>query len=82
MKVFISSDIEGAAGIVDWEQVRGPAVEYEIGRQLLAGEVNAAIDGAVEAGASHVLVRFCLTPTTRPLCGRHASSELRSAKAD
>lgn len=56
MKVFISSDVEGAAGIVDWEQVRGPGVEYEIGRQLLADEVNAAIDGAVEAGASHVLV--------------------------
>jgi len=56
VKVFISSDIEGTAGIVDWEQVRGPGAEYEIGRQLLTDEVNAAIDGAVEAGASHVLV--------------------------
>ncbi|HLJ01922.1 MAG TPA: M55 family metallopeptidase [Solirubrobacteraceae bacterium] len=56
MKVFISSDIEGTAGIVDWEQVRGPGPEYEIGRRLLLDEVNAAIDGAVEAGATHVLV--------------------------
>lgn len=56
MKVFISSDIEGTAGIADWEQVRGPGAEYEIGRQLLTDEVNAAIDGAVEAGATHVLV--------------------------
>jgi D-amino peptidase len=56
MKVFISSDIEGTAGIADWEQVRGPGAEYELGRQLLTDEVNAAIDGAVEAGASHVLV--------------------------
>ncbi len=56
MNVFISSDIEGTAGIVDWEQVRGPGAEYELGRQLLTDEVNAAIDGAVEAGASHVLV--------------------------
>jgi D-amino peptidase len=56
MKVFISSDIEGTAGIVDWEQVRAPGAEYEIGRQLLTDEVNAAIDGAVQAGASHVLV--------------------------
>lgn len=56
MKVFISSDIEGTAGIVDWEQVRGPGAEYEIGRQLLTDEVNAAIDGAADAGASHVLV--------------------------
>lgn len=56
MKVFISSDIEGTAGISDWEQVRGPGPEYEIGRRLLTAEVNAAIDGAVEAGATHVLV--------------------------
>jgi D-amino peptidase len=56
MKVFISSDIEGTAGIADWEQVRGPGAEYELGRQLLTDEVNAAIDGAVEAGASHILV--------------------------
>jgi len=56
MRVFISSDIEGTAGIVDWEQVRAPGTEYEIGRQLLTDEVNAAIDGAVEAGATHVLV--------------------------
>ncbi len=56
MKVFVSSDIEGAAGIVDWEQVRAPGAEYEIGRQLLTNEVNAAIDGAVQAGARHVLV--------------------------
>ena len=56
MKVFISSDIEGTAGIVDSEQVRAPGAEYEIGRQLLTDEVNAAIDGAVQAGASHILV--------------------------
>ncbi len=56
MRVFISSDIEGTAGIVDWDQVRGPGAEYEIGRQLLTEEVNAAIDGAVPPGATHILV--------------------------
>jgi D-amino peptidase len=56
VEVFISADIEGTAGIVDWQQVRGPGREYEIGRQLLTDEVNAAIDGAVQAGADHVLV--------------------------
>jgi D-amino peptidase len=56
VKVFISSDIEGTAGIVDWQQVRAPGSEYELGRRLLTDEVNAAIDGAVEAGAAEVLV--------------------------
>ncbi len=55
MRVFISCDMEGVAGIVDWEQVR-PGPEYELGRRLLLNEVNAAIDGAVRAGATEVLV--------------------------
>jgi D-aminopeptidase len=49
MKLFISSDIEGTAGIVDWQQVRASGTDYELGRRLLTDEVNAAIDGAVDA---------------------------------
>jgi D-amino peptidase len=55
MRVFISSDIEGTAGIVHWEQVLG-GPEYEGGRALLENEVNAAIDGASDAGAKRFLV--------------------------
>ncbi len=55
MKVFISFDMEGVAGIVDWSQCRPPGQPYEEGRQLLLGEVNAAIDGALEAGATEVV---------------------------
>ncbi len=56
MKVFLSSDMEGVAGIVSWPQVLGPGPEYERGRALLLAEVNAAIDGAVEGGATEVVV--------------------------
>ncbi|HTU30729.1 MAG TPA: M55 family metallopeptidase [Solirubrobacteraceae bacterium] len=56
MRVFLSSDIEGCAGISDWDQVRIGEPEFALGRELLAGEVNAAIDGAIEGGAEHVLV--------------------------
>jgi D-amino peptidase len=55
VKIFLSSDIEGTAGIVDWGQVLGSG-EYEMGRRLLQDEVNAAIDGAVDAGADEVVV--------------------------
>ncbi|MGA7088188.1 MAG: M55 family metallopeptidase [Candidatus Dormiibacterota bacterium] len=55
MKVFISCDMEGVAGIVDWQQVT-PGPEFELGRRLLLEEVNAAIDGAVEAGVQEFLV--------------------------
>ena len=47
MKVFISSDMEGTAGVVDWAQCLAPAArEYQYYRGLLQDEVNAAIEGA------------------------------------
>jgi D-amino peptidase len=55
MKVFISFDMEGVAGIVDWSQCRGPGQPYEEGRRLLLGEVNAAIDGALAGGATEIV---------------------------
>jgi D-amino peptidase len=55
MKVFISFDMEGAAGIVDWSQCRAPGKPYEEGRRLLLGEVNAAIDGAIAGGAAEIM---------------------------
>jgi D-amino peptidase len=55
VKVFISFDMEGVAGIVDWSQCRGPGQPYEEGRRLLLGEVNAAIDGAMAGGATEII---------------------------
>ncbi len=55
MKVFISFDMEGVAGIVDWSQCIPPGQPYEEGRRLLLGEVNAAIDGALAAGATEIV---------------------------
>jgi D-amino peptidase len=56
VKVYISVDMEGVAGIVDWEQCLPGGDDYALGRDLLVGEVNAAIDGAVAARASEILV--------------------------
>jgi D-amino peptidase len=55
VKVFISFDMEGVAGIVDWSQCRPPGQPYEEGRALLLGEVNAAIDGALAGGATEIV---------------------------
>ena len=55
MRVFLSFDMEGVAGIVDWSQCRPPGQPYEEGRALLLGEVNAAIDGALAAGATEIV---------------------------
>lgn len=55
MKIFISFDMEGVAGIVDWSQCTAPGQPYEEGRTLLLGEVNAAIDGALAGGATRIV---------------------------
>lgn len=56
MKIFISSDMEGTAGVVDWDQCLAGGARYEYSTALLTGEVNAAIEGAAAAGATEFLV--------------------------
>ncbi len=56
MKVFLSSDMEGTAGVVDWQQCVGDGPEASAGRRLLLAEVNAAIGGALAGGATEVVV--------------------------
>ena len=61
MKIFLSTDMEGTAGVVDWDQCVGDSPEAAAGRKLLLAEVNAAIEGAVEGGATEVVLRRALT---------------------
>ncbi len=56
MKVYISVDFEGVSGIVAWEQTGGGSHEYQLGRELVLGETNAAIEGAVSAGGTDIVV--------------------------
>jgi len=56
MKVLISTDIEGVAGVVNAQQTRAGNPEYERARVLMTHEANAAIAGAFDAGAGEVLV--------------------------
>jgi D-amino peptidase len=48
--------MEGVAGIVDWEQCRPGNPGYAIGCELLQAEVNAAIEGAVDGGATEIVL--------------------------
>ncbi|MBS0389955.1 MAG: M55 family metallopeptidase [Proteobacteria bacterium] len=56
MKILISVDIEGVAGVYHPEQTRAGNPEYERARRLMAAEANAAIAGAFDAGATTVYV--------------------------
>lgn len=56
MKVFISADIEGVAGVVSALQTRLGEPDFEQARRLMTLEVNAAIEGAFDGGATEVVV--------------------------
>ncbi|HEV7213050.1 MAG TPA: M55 family metallopeptidase [Blastococcus sp.] len=57
MKIWMSFDMEGVAGIVDWDQCRpSGGARYEIGCQLMLDEINAAIEGAVAGGATEIVL--------------------------
>ena len=59
MNVLIMSDMEGVAGIIKWSQVNGGAPMYEEGRRLYTEEINAAVRGALAAGAARVIAVDC-----------------------
>lgn len=57
LKVYVSADMEGIGGVATWKVQGSPqGREYEKYRQLMTREVNAAIAGAFDAGATEVLV--------------------------
>ncbi|WP_190142296.1 M55 family metallopeptidase [Streptomyces glebosus] len=56
MQVYISADMEGVTGLVDAHDVQLGGHDYEHGRVMMTEDVNAAIRGALSAGATRVLV--------------------------
>lgn len=56
LKVFISADMEGVAGVVTAEQLGPSGFEYQRFREFMTAEVLAAIEGARAAGATEIVV--------------------------
>jgi D-amino peptidase len=56
MRVYISVDMEGVAGVVHVDQTRRTGHDYERARRWMTAEANAAILGAFDGGATAVLV--------------------------
>jgi len=55
-KIYISVDMEGIGTVVSSSQLGPGKFEYERGRKIMTAEVNAAIEGCLEAGAGEILV--------------------------
>lgn len=57
MRVYVSADIEGVAGIAHWNETDRSNPDYAEFRDQMTAEVAAACEGALEAGATEVLVK-------------------------
>ena len=57
MKIYVMTDMEGVAGVIDSPNYCFPESRYyERGCELTTLEVNAAVEGALAAGATDILV--------------------------
>jgi D-amino peptidase len=56
LRVYISVDMEGIAGVVTGDQLGPGGFEYQKAREWMTGEVNAAIRGARDAGATEFVI--------------------------
>ncbi len=56
MKIYISVDMEGVAGVVTADQLTPSGFEYARFREFMTQEVNSAVEAAFEAGATEVTI--------------------------
>ncbi|MFC1554899.1 M55 family metallopeptidase [candidate division KSB1 bacterium] len=56
LKVFISVDMEGICGVVNSDHVSTTGKDYNRATQWMTDETNAAIQGALDAGANEIVV--------------------------
>lgn len=91
MRVWISVDMEGIAGVSHPNPTNRKDSEYPAAADLMVGEANAAIEGALAAGATDILVNdshggmynlrpIDLHPAARVLQGQKAWSMVAGAE--
>ncbi|MCI2428018.1 M55 family metallopeptidase [Candidatus Acetothermia bacterium] len=56
MKIYISVDMEGVACVTHGDHVKLEGAEYEAARKWMTAEANAAIEAALEEGATEVVI--------------------------
>jgi D-amino peptidase len=57
MKIYLSADIEGIAGVTHWDETDLAKADYGPYREQMTAEVAAACEGALAAGATEIWVK-------------------------
>jgi D-amino peptidase len=77
VRIYISADMEGITGVVDAGDVQPGGSDYERGRVMMTEDVNAAVRGALAAGATEILVNDAHGPMRNILPDQlHAAARL------
>ena len=56
MRIYLSVDMEGISGVTRWQDVITSGQDYQRARSWMTADVNAAVAGARDAGATHIVV--------------------------
>ena len=70
MKVYLSADIEGTAGVALWDQADKTKPDFQEAREQMTAEVAAACEGLLEGGATEVWVQDAHGSTVNVLAAR------------
>ncbi len=57
MKIYISADIEGITGVTNWDETELNKPDFAFAQEQMTAEVIAACEGALQAGATELLVK-------------------------
>lgn len=57
LKIMIQVDFEGITNIVNWDEIYPGHAHFNRNCDILTGEINAAVEGAIAAGATEIIVR-------------------------
>jgi len=81
MKLYIMTDLEGVAGVINWDDYGAPGARYyELAKSLTTQETNAAIEGAIAAGATEILVVDGHGHGAIDRCELHPAAELYAGR--
>jgi D-amino peptidase len=57
LKIMIQVDFEGVTNVVNWDEIYPGHPHFDRNCDILTGEINAAVEGAIAAGATEIIVR-------------------------